>query len=64
MVIWLLGYESCSVTFRKKCRLRVFGKRVLRRILGPKRAEVTVGLRKLWDRELHNLHASADVRVI
>jgi hypothetical protein len=37
----LYGCETCSVTLRQEHRLRVFGKRVLRRIFGPKRDEVT-----------------------
>jgi hypothetical protein len=35
--------------------------RVLRRIFGPKRAEVTGGWRKLHNEELHNLHSSASI---
>jgi hypothetical protein len=38
----LYGYETWSLTFREKHRLRVFENRVLRRIFGPKRDEVTV----------------------
>jgi hypothetical protein len=34
---------------------------VLRRIFGPKRDEVTGGLTKLHDEELHNLHASPSI---
>jgi hypothetical protein len=37
------------------CRLRVFENRVLRRIFGPKRGEVTGGWRRLHDVELHAL---------
>jgi len=45
--------------------LRVLGNRVLRRIFGPKREEVTGGWRKLHTEELHNLYASPNiVRVI
>jgi hypothetical protein len=33
----------------------VFEKRVLRRIFGPKRDEVTGGWRKMHNEELHNL---------
>jgi hypothetical protein len=33
--------ETWSLTLREECRLRVFENRVLRRILGPKRDEVT-----------------------
>jgi hypothetical protein len=36
----------------------VFEKRVLRRIFGPKRDEVTGGWRKLHNEELHNLYSS------
>jgi hypothetical protein len=35
----------------------VFENRVLRRIFGPKRDEVTGGWRKLHKGELHNLHS-------
>jgi hypothetical protein len=37
----LYGREIWSLTLREKRRLRVFENRVLRRILGPKRDEVT-----------------------
>jgi hypothetical protein len=46
-------------------RLRVFEKRVLRRIFGPKRDEVTGEWRKLHNEELNNLYSSPSiVRVI
>jgi hypothetical protein len=41
--------------------LRVFENRVLRRILGPKRDEVTGDWRKLHNEELHNLYSSPNV---
>jgi hypothetical protein len=45
--------------------LRVFENRVLRRIFGPKRDEVTGGWRKLHYEELHGLYSSPSViRVI
>jgi hypothetical protein len=37
----LFGYETWLLTLREECRLRVFENRVLRRIFGPKRDEVT-----------------------
>jgi hypothetical protein len=37
----LTGCESWSLILREECRLRVFENRVLRRIFGPKRDEVT-----------------------
>jgi hypothetical protein len=39
----------------------VFGNRVLRRIFGPRRDEVTGGWGKLHSEELHNLCASPDI---
>jgi hypothetical protein len=39
----------------------VFENRVLRRIFGPKRDEVTGGWRKLHNEELHNFYTSRSV---
>jgi hypothetical protein len=39
----------------------VFENRVLRRIFGPKRDEVTGEWRKLHSEELHNLYSSSDI---
>jgi hypothetical protein len=41
VLLILYGYETWSVTLREEHRLRVFDSRVLRRIFGPKRDEVT-----------------------
>jgi hypothetical protein len=46
------------MTLRKKHRLRVFENRVLRRIFGPKRDEVTGGWRELHNEELRDLSQS------
>jgi hypothetical protein len=40
---------------REECRLRVFENRVLRRIFGPKRDEVTGEWRRLHNKELYVL---------
>jgi hypothetical protein len=37
----LYGYETGSLMLREEYRLRVFEKRVLRKLFGPKRDEVT-----------------------
>jgi hypothetical protein len=37
----LYGYETLSLTLSEEDRLRVFENRVLRRIFGPKKDEVT-----------------------
>jgi hypothetical protein len=39
----------------------VFENRILRRIFGPKRDEVTGEWRKLQNEELHNLYSSPDI---
>jgi hypothetical protein len=54
----LYGCESWSVTFWEEHRLRVLENRVLRRIFGPLRDEVTGGWRKLHNEELHSLYSS------
>jgi hypothetical protein len=59
--IVLYGCETWSLTLREEHRLRVFENRVLRRLLGPKRDEVTGEWRKLHSRELHNLYSLPDI---
>jgi hypothetical protein len=54
----LYGYETLSLILRNKYRLRVFEKRLLRGISGPKRNEATRGRRKLHNEELHNFYSS------
>jgi hypothetical protein len=51
----LYGCENWSLTLRKEHRLRVFENRVLRRVFGPKRDEVTGERRKLHNEELNGL---------
>jgi len=46
----LMGCATWSLTLREVCKLRVFENRVLRRIFGSKRDEVTGGWRKLQNR--------------
>jgi hypothetical protein len=57
----LYGCETWSLTLRKEHRLRVFEKRVLRGIFGPKRDEVTGEWRKLHSGELRSLYSSPDI---
>ena len=42
--------------------LRVLQNRVLRKIFGPKRVEVTGEWRRLHNAELHNLYSSPNIR--
>jgi hypothetical protein len=60
----LYGCETWSLTLRDERRLRVFENRVLRRVFGPKRDEVTGEWRKLHN-ELNDLYSSPNiVRVV
>ena len=46
---------------REERRLRVYENRVLRRIFGPKRDEVTWERRKLHNEELSDLYSSPNI---
>jgi hypothetical protein len=50
----LYGCETWSLILREECRQRVFENRVVRRILGPKRDEVTGEWRKRHNEELYS----------
>jgi hypothetical protein len=50
-----------SLTLRDEHRLRVFENKVLRRIFGPKRDEVTGGWRKLHNEEFQILYSCNQV---
>jgi hypothetical protein len=57
----IVGCETWSLTLREEHRLRVFENRVLRRIFGPTRDEVTGGWRKLRNEELRDLYSSPSI---
>ena len=57
----LYGCETWSLTLREERRLRVFENRVLRRVFGPKRDEVTGEWRKLHNEDLSDLYSLSNV---
>jgi hypothetical protein len=57
----LFECETWPLILREVHKLRVFEKRVLRKIFGPKRNEVTGCWRKLLNEEFHNLYSSSSI---
>ena len=57
MPVVLYGCETWSLTLREERKLRVLENRVLRRVFGPKRDEVTGEWRKLHNEELSDLYS-------
>jgi hypothetical protein len=57
----LYGGETWSLTLREERRLRVFENRVLRRIFGPKKEELTGEWRKLHKEKLNDLYTSINI---
>jgi len=57
----LYGCETWSLTLREERRLSVFENRVLRRVFGPKRDEVTGEWRKLHNEELSDQYSLLNI---
>jgi hypothetical protein len=60
----LYGCETWYLVLREERRLKVFENRVLRRIFGPKRDEVTGEWRRLHNKELYALYSPNISRMI
>ena len=57
----LYGCKTRSLTLREEHRLRVLGNKVLRKIFGAKKDEITGEWRKLHNPELHALYSSPNI---
>ena len=61
ILLVLYGHETWFMTLKDEHRLRVFENRVLKRIFGPKRDEVTRECRRLHNKELYALYSSQNI---
>ncbi|KAJ4440626.1 hypothetical protein ANN_08773 [Periplaneta americana] len=61
LLVILYGCETWTLTLREEQKLRVFENKVLRKIFGAKRDEVTGEWRKLHNAELHAFFSSPDI---
>ena len=65
MSVVLYGCETWLLTLREERKLRVFENMVLRRILGPRRDELTEEWKRLHNEELNDLYSAPNyMRVI
>jgi hypothetical protein len=64
MPVVAYGCEARSVTLRDERWLRVFQNRVLLKIFGSKRDELTGNWRQLHVEELHNFYSSPNILVM
>jgi hypothetical protein len=56
--------ETCSLTLSEEHTLMLFENRILRRIFGPRRVEVTDIDRKLHNEEFHNSYFSRSIIIM
>jgi len=61
LTVVLYGCDTWSLTLEEERRLRVFKNRMLRRIFGAKRGELTREWRKLHKEELNYLYSSPNI---
>jgi len=57
----LCGCNAWSLTLREEQRLRVFENRVLRKLFGPKKDEMTGEWRITCNKKLYALHSSPNI---
>jgi hypothetical protein len=56
LLVVLYGCETWSVTLKEEYKLRLLQNRLLRKVFGPKRNEVTEEWRRLRKEELYDLY--------
>jgi hypothetical protein len=61
LLVVLNGWEIRWLALREELRVRFFENRVLRRIFGLKRGEITGGWGKLHYEMLHNVYSSQNI---
>ena len=61
LLVVLYGCETWSLTLREEHRLRVFKNKVLRKIFGVKRDEITGEWRELHNAELHAFYSLPNI---
>ena len=61
LIVVLYDCETWSLTLREEQRFRVFKNKVLRKIFGTKREEITGEWRKLHNADLHTLYSSHNI---
>jgi hypothetical protein len=59
--VFLSECETRSLTLKEEWRLRVFNNRLLRRVFGSRRDEVTGVWRRLHNEELYALYSSPNI---
>jgi hypothetical protein len=57
----LCGCATWSITVREEHGLKIFEDRMFMRLFGPKREDITGGLRKLHNDELHNFKSLPNI---
>jgi hypothetical protein len=61
LFVVLYGHETVSLNLRDEYLVRIFENRVLRKILGREREEVTRYWRKYHNEELHDLYSTSNI---